>query len=144
MTIELHLHPNDMAVSHERQVLALSPMQMRLLNALAEGPVRRADLADALGVSSQAAHSYVVTLRNKAARANFPLRLSVSPGSYALEAGLRIARRQPVSVEPDSLRLIVRLIDECNDPHLADTARRHFLGDYFSLGGKSPVSRAAA
>ncbi len=115
-------------MSHEWHVLALSSKQMRLLSALAEGPMGRGDLAGVLGVSPETAHAYVGRLRTKAARAGFPLRLSASPGGYTLEADLRIAQRQPVSVEPDSLRLIVRLIGGCSDRHLAETARRHFLG----------------
>lgn len=131
------LDPENRQAVAGRQRLALTPGQTQLLLVLAEAPDRRLTrwaLARALGTPVGAAHSSFVGLRQRAAREDFPLDLHIDPAPrgmqaiYVLGGETQIVRRSAVSLDADSLRLVIRLIDLCSDAAVAATARRHFIG----------------
>ena len=109
-------------VDHERQEADIAIVQ----------PCTRSQpqrAADDLGLPLSATHRLVVSMRSRASRTSFPLNFFVREEAYILQTEVMIVRTLPVPLDPDSLRLVVRLIEACPNDLLVNAARKHFLGE---------------
>lgn len=121
---------DGMTATWQQTIVVLSPLQVRILLALADGRrLPRKDLMSALDIKSvRLMNQQMTALRRRFATHHIPLGVQTFEDGYEMHGVVSFTSSHSTKkLDRVGLRIVRALIQTCSDPVIADMARRHFL-----------------